>query len=328
MSRILLLIETQRNRRQVEGFLSKGHEVIPARPDRSLEENFDLAIIDAPTLRKLRGEVEQKRRQQEPVLLPFLLMAQRRRGSTPIRHLGATVDDLILRPLDKFELNARVSNLLRMREMSLGLKKEHDLVLKLAVTDDVSGYHNTRYLHRYLDRFFGSQRAAEKELTLVFFDIDNFKTVVDGHGHLLGAKSLREVAQVVNRSLSPEDRIVRYGGDEFVVILPEQGKQVSLRKVDDMRRAIDSNSFLQKEGLDVRLTASFGLATYPEDASTKRELLGEADRCLFESKHRGKNRISLKPSTELSGEELDEAAESDADGSPPASRLESAAAFR
>jgi len=87
--------------------------------------------------------------------------------------------------------------------------------------------------------------------------------------------------------------LVRYGGDEFIAILPRQNKDEALLKVNRMKHAILSTPFLQKEGIDARLTASFGLASFPQDANDKRELLAEADRCLFQSKSEGKNRISF-----------------------------------
>ena len=211
----------------------------------------------------------------------------------PSRHLGRVVDDLIIRPLNEKELQARVANLLRMRRWSLDLKKEHDRVMKLAVTDDVSGFNNTRYLHRYLDRLLDGASERPTEVCLVFFDLDNFKHLVDSHGHLLGSKALREVAQTVAHVLGEEDRLVRYGGDEFIAILPRQSKDEALLKVNRMKHAILSTSFLQKEGVNAHLTASFGLAAFPEDASDKRELLAEADRCLFQSKTEGKNRITF-----------------------------------
>lgn len=163
----------------------------------------------------------------------------------------------------------------------------------LSVTDDVSGFHNTRFLHQYLDSCLSQGNGQVKQLCLVFFDLDSFKNVVDTHGHLLGAKVLMEVAHVVNRHLDAEDRIVRYGGDEYVVILPKQGKDQALAKVEAIKQSISSTPFLREESINVRITASFGLAMFPHDASDKRQLLAEADRCLFSSKQNGRNRITL-----------------------------------
>jgi diguanylate cyclase (GGDEF)-like protein len=291
--RILIQVKSKRDRHFLEDWLSGKYEIVSANTEELLRERFDLAIIDGPSLKQLASMVRSRRREEQPVLLPFLLLTYRRLGRKPTRHLGRLVDDLIVRPIDENELRARVANLLRMRRFSLELKKEHDRVLKLSVTDDVSGFNNTRYLHRYLDRVLGAPDARKEELSLVFFDLDNFKRVVDEHGHLLGSKVLKEVAQTVHHQLDEDDRVVRYGGDEFVVILPRQGSERALTKVRRIKRALTTTSFLNKERRNVRLTASFGLATFPHDAHDKIELLAAADNCLFHSKASGKNRISV-----------------------------------
>jgi diguanylate cyclase (GGDEF)-like protein len=291
MDRVLLQVKQKRDRRRLGDWLSKSYHIILPDPEHPLEGEFDLVIIDGPSLKQWRTKVRERR--DDPTFLPFLLLTVRRRGNLPTRLLGQVVDDLILRPLDEKEVQARVANLLRMRRWSVDLKKEHDRVMKLAVTDDVSGFNNTRYLHRYLDRLLENPAARPAEVCLVFFDLDNFKRLVDEHGHLLGSKALREVAQAIARVLDEDDRLVRYGGDEFIVILPRQNKEEELLKVARMKKAIGSTPFLQKEGINAALTASFGLASYPEDARDKHELLAEADRCLFQSKTEGKNRITF-----------------------------------
>jgi diguanylate cyclase (GGDEF)-like protein len=291
--RILIQVKNRRDRHLLEDWLAPTYEIISAHTDNLLDERFDLAVVDGPSLKLFHSKIRARRKAEEPVLLPFLLLTFSRANSTPMRHLGKLVDDLIVRPIDENELRARVANLLRLHRLSLELKKEHDRVLKLSVTDDVSGFNNTRYLHRYLDRFLSAPDAHETELSLVFFDLDNFKRVVDTHGHLLGSKVLKEVAQAVHHELDQDDRIVRYGGDEFVVILPRQGKAQALAEVQRLKRAITRTPFLQKEKINVHVTASFGLATFPHDAHDKRELLAAADDCLFRSKADGKNRISV-----------------------------------
>lgn len=162
-----------------------------------------------------------------------------------------------------------------------------------SVTDDVTGFHNTRFLHQYLDHCLAEENAEPKHLSLIFFDMDAFKSVVDTHGHLLGAKVLREVAHVVHGALDEHDRVVRYGGDEFVVVLPRQNREQALAKASRMREAISLARFLAEEGIHLKVTASFGLAVFPDDATDKKELLLRADERLFRSKKEGKNRISV-----------------------------------
>jgi diguanylate cyclase (GGDEF)-like protein len=293
MDRVLLQVRKKKDRRRLEDWLAPTCHLILPDPEHPLEGDFDLVIIDGPSLKELRPKVRRRRAAEAPVFLPFLLLTVRKASSMPSRHLGRVVDDLIIRPLNERELQARVANLLRMRRWSLDLKREHDRVVKLAVTDDVSGFNNTRYLHRYLDRLIENPAGKPTQVCLVFFDLDNFKRLVDTHGHLLGSKALREVAQAVVHVLGEEDRLVRYGGDEFIAILPRQTKDEALLKVNRMKQAILSTPFLQKEDINARLTASFGLAAFPEDATDKRALLAEADRCLFQSKLEGKNRITF-----------------------------------
>jgi len=293
MQKVLLQVKKRRDRRRLEEWLSKSYHILLPHQEKPLEEPFDLAIIDGPFLRQLRGQVRARRQAEAPLFLPFLLLTVRRSSSMPGRHLGRVVDDIIVRPLNERELQARVANLLRMRDWSLDLKREHDRVMKLAVTDDVSGFNNTRYLHRYLDRLMEGAHQKPVEVSLAFFDLDNFKNLVDQHGHLLGSKALKEVAQAVAQVLDPDDRLVRYGGDEFIVILPRQTKAAALAKVELMKEVIASTPFLQKEKINARLTASFGVASFPQDVADKHELLAEADRCLFRSKNEGKNRVSF-----------------------------------
>jgi two-component system cell cycle response regulator len=305
MYRVLLLIRNKRNRQALESSLEKEFELVhdeldgPAPADtfaqrvQQLQGDFDLAIIDGPMLKRLQSKVRKRREAEAPVFLPFLLLTVRHKGNIPVRALGNVVDDIIVKPIHRGEILARVENLLRRRKLSLEYKKEHDTVTRLTVTDDVTGFHNTRYLRRYMDKFFGAQKLRGKRLSLVFFDVDNFKDVVDTYGHQMGSKVLREIAQAVNRVLDPEDRIVRYGGDEFVVILPGQDKPAASSKVELMREAISGTEFLDKEQHFVRVTASFGVATFPHDARDEESLLAAADECLFQSKREGKNRITL-----------------------------------
>jgi diguanylate cyclase (GGDEF)-like protein len=165
----------------------------------------------------------------------------------------------------------------------------HERVRALTVTDDVTGYFNARFLHQTL----GELIEASTETSLVFLDMDHFKRIVDAYGHPLGGKVLQEVAGVIGSQLDPGDSLVRYGGDEYVILLPGQEKEAALEKVERIRSALISNRFLVEEGHDVAVTASFGIAHYPRDATDVKELLRNADLSLYRSKDRGKNTITV-----------------------------------
>src|SRR5438128_8217230 len=129
MDRVLLQVKKKKDRRRLEDWLSKSCRILLPGSEHPLKEEVDLVIIDGPSLKQLRSKVRAMRKAQEPVFLPFLLLTVRRRGSVPARHLGRVVDDLFVRPLNERELEARVANLLRMRNWSTDLKKEPDRVM-------------------------------------------------------------------------------------------------------------------------------------------------------------------------------------------------------
>uniref|UniRef100_A0A7V6DPI6 diguanylate cyclase n=1 Tax=Desulfobacca acetoxidans TaxID=60893 RepID=A0A7V6DPI6_9BACT len=160
--------------------------------------------------------------------------------------------------------------------------------------DEVTGFYNTRYLSVKLDKFIADVLSRQNtELSVVFLDIDNFKNVVDTYGHLQGSRVLAEVARVIHGVLGPEDGLVRYGGDEYIVLLPGQSQAQALMLTRRMRRALKEFSFLAAEGRNIKLTASFGIATLPQDARDKETLLLIADRAMFGGKGRGKDCIVM-----------------------------------
>ena len=132
--------------------------------------------------------------------------------------------------------------------------------------------------------------------------MDNFKKVVDTHGHLLGSKVLVEVAKVIGRLLNPEDSLIRYGGDEFIILLPHRDKQAAFEFTSRLRRALNHSCFLIEENINLHLTASYGIATLPEDAKNKADLLKLADAALFSSKGRGKDMIMTGEALKGSGQ--------------------------
>jgi diguanylate cyclase (GGDEF)-like protein len=157
--------------------------------------------------------------------------------------------------------------------------------------DEVTGFFNTRYLIHELDRLIPQCLNRGEHFSVVFLDLDNFKTVVDRYGHLRGSKVLGQVARVLHGGLGPEDSLVRYGGDEFIILMPRRAQPDALETTRRLRRTLNQTSFLQDEGLSIKVTASYGIASLPEDARDREKLLLIADRAMFGSKDRGRDRI-------------------------------------
>jgi diguanylate cyclase (GGDEF)-like protein len=162
------------------------------------------------------------------------------------------------------------------------------------IQDDLTTSFNRRYLDAYLDEELERDRRYGRSFSVLFFDLDHLKDVNDRHGHLAGSRVLREVAQLIQSKLRKSDRIFRYGGDEFVVTLPETGAEGALRVAHRLRRAVRSHHFLAAEKLVVTLTASFGVATFPHDGSSQEELIRTADQAMYRVKTHTRDGVAAR----------------------------------
>jgi diguanylate cyclase (GGDEF)-like protein len=155
--------------------------------------------------------------------------------------------------------------------------------------DDLTGLYNYRYLDLTLSREVKRAERYGAHLAVLFLDLDFFKTVNDTHGHMVGSKVLSEVGALLKQSVREEDTVIRYGGDEYTVILVETDATGAAVVAERIRRSIAEHRFLGGEGFDIHVTASIGCACYPEDTSTKSGLLELADQAMYRGKASGKN---------------------------------------
>jgi diguanylate cyclase (GGDEF)-like protein len=162
------------------------------------------------------------------------------------------------------------------------------------IQDDLTTAFNRRHLDAYLEEELDRDRRYGRTFSLLFFDLDHLKEVNDQHGHLAGSRVLREVARLIQGKLRKSDRIFRYGGDEFVVTLPETGAEGALRVAHRLRRAVRSHRFLVAEGMSVTLTASFGVATFPHDGSSQEELIRAADQAMYRIKTQSRDGVAAR----------------------------------
>jgi len=165
-------------------------------------------------------------------------------------------------------------------------------IQRMNVTDEYTGLYNARYLHQILEELIENSARQNAEFAVVFVDIDNFKRVVDTHGHLLGTKMLKELGQTITDCLFEKDILVKYGGDEYVIILPESNKKEAKKLTEKILSAIRETTYLQSESRPVKATASFGIAMYPSDAGTKKDLLILADKTMYRVKNTTKDAVA------------------------------------
>jgi diguanylate cyclase (GGDEF)-like protein len=161
----------------------------------------------------------------------------------------------------------------------------------LSVTDDLTQLYNSRYLNQVLRRETKRASRSGRPLSLLFMDLDGFKSINDSHGHLFGSRALVEAADVVRKSARETDVCARFGGDEFAVVLPDTGGEGAYAVGERIRERIAAHAFLAEDGLRIRLTASVGVATLPDVAASAEELLKAADQAMYRVKDAGKNGI-------------------------------------
>jgi diguanylate cyclase (GGDEF)-like protein len=164
---------------------------------------------------------------------------------------------------------------------------------ELTITDDCTSLYNARHLNSILEtEIYRSQRYGY-EFSLIFLDLDHFKYVNDTHGHLAGSKLLAEIGEVLKDNCRLIDFAFRYGGDEFVILLPQTSKESAGVVARRMHKLIREKSWLNSEGLDVRVTTSAGVATYPSDSKTKAQLLHLADEAMYSVKNTTRDRVAV-----------------------------------
>jgi diguanylate cyclase (GGDEF)-like protein len=164
---------------------------------------------------------------------------------------------------------------------------------QLTITDDLTKLFNSRYLNLYIGREIKRCKRHGIPLAVIFLDLDGFKGINDLYGHLAGSRTLAEVGSILAVSVRETDVLARYGGDEFVVVLPETPAAGALVIAERIRRAIEQHAFLQAQGVQARISASLGIASYPDHALTPEGLIQKADQAMYRVKERDKNGIEV-----------------------------------
>jgi diguanylate cyclase (GGDEF)-like protein len=218
----------------------------------------------------------------------------------PIAEFYCIVLDYGLEPSKQQELDFLFRVFYPLCQLHLRYRRSQSLIY----TDDLTGLYNARYLEEAIDNEVRRAERFGTHFSLLFVDLDNFKSINDKFGHLAGSSVLQQMRDVLKQGLRDIDSVIRYGGDEFVIILLGATSDKAFLAAERLRRAVEESRFMLDDGHHVSLTASIGVATFPDHAATKKELLKLADTSMYRSKKTGKNKVNLyKPDDKEDHEE-------------------------
>jgi two-component system cell cycle response regulator len=260
---------------------------------RAAEGNYDLVIIslalenhDALRLASQLRSLERSRN------LPILAICESEDSARMIRGLEIGVNDYLMRPIDKNELHARVRTQIRKKRYTERLRDNVQMSIEMAITDALTGLYNRRYMESHLTALVEQAAARGKPLTALVLDIDYFKSINDTHGHDAGDDVLREFATRIRKSIRGIDLACRFGGEEFVIIMPETDMGVATIVAERLRRRIATEPFSVQQGTNqLEVTISIGIATLDTADDNAGSILKRADQALYRAKRDGRNRV-------------------------------------
>jgi two-component system, cell cycle response regulator len=296
--RVLIVDDRASSHERIAAVLANEHEVeVEANPNQALfraaDGNFDLVIVslglqnfDALRLCSQIRSLERTRN------TPILAVTEPDDTARMVRGLEIGVNDYLMRPIDKNELLARARTQVRKRRYTERLRDSVQMSIEMAITDALTGLFNRRYMESHLATLIEQAKSRGKPLTALVLDIDYFKAINDSHGHDAGDDVLREFALRIRRSIRGIDLACRYGGEEFVIVMPETDMAVAAMVAERLRRRIAADPFAIQQGArSIPVTISIGIAGVRGREDSAAALLKRADQALYRAKRDGRNRV-------------------------------------
>jgi two-component system, cell cycle response regulator len=294
-SRILVVDENERQARRICRYLEGLHR--PMSLGEATQMGIASSMVDVLIVSLSNEKVDGLRlcaylRSAEATRdLPILVVAEPDDQKRAVRALDLGASDIILKPIDSEELNARVKTQVRKKRYLDALRSRLDQSMELAVTDQLTGLHNRRYMRNQLDGFVQRTSMGDGPVSVLLADLDHFKRINDIHGHSVGDEVLKEFARRLQENVRPKDLACRYGGEEFVVIMPDTDVELAAAAAERLRRVIGETPFAVGRGDMLRVTMSGGVAATRAAGESVDYLLRRADDALYRAKGAGRDRI-------------------------------------
>ena len=298
MTRILVVDDHEDNVELLRARLAaRGYEVETARDglealDRVAARAPDLILLDV-MMPKLDGIETTRRLKADPSLpfIPIIMQTALETTEDKVEGLDAGADDYITKPIDFAELEARVKSLLRIKALQEELASANASLRRMSQTDGLTNVDNRRHIEERLTEMYEHSARLNEPLAVVMCDVDHFKSVNDTLGHQAGDAVLRQLADVLKHTAREIDRVGRYGGEEFLVLLPAANLDDAVAFAERVREAVAARAFAY-DGGEVRRTVSIGVSAWPHpDLRHQEALVKAADDALYVAKETGRNRV-------------------------------------
>jgi two-component system cell cycle response regulator len=276
--------------------LAKSHDAFLERNTQAAllklsRHNFDVLIVSLDLAQADGLRVcSQVRSLDRTRHLPIVVLVEQGDKARLLRALDLGVNDYLIRPLDRLEMLARVKTQIKRKRHMDVLRSQLEESVEQAITDALTGLHNRRYLERHLSALLQQAVVTGRPLSLLLADIDHFKRVNDTYGHDAGDAVLREFAARFRRYTRSLDLACRYGGEEFVIVMPGTELRHACQVGERLRACIAAEAF-SVNGAIIPLTASVGLATLESAKETPESIFKRADNALYAAKRDGRNRV-------------------------------------
>lgn len=259
------------------------------------EGDFDAVLIsttlgDADGLR-LASQIKS---QEETRNVPMLVMVDEDDTRLMYKALELGINDYLTIPVDRNEMIARVRTQIRRKRYQEALRSNYQQSISMALTDGLTGLYNRHYLNTHVTNMVQESIRNKKPLALMIMDMDHFKQVNDTYGHDAGDMVLKQLAGIIVNIVRSTDLAARFGGEEFVILMPETDTQAAMITANRVREQVEATPFkINADGQTISKTISIGVATLHMQGDTGEELLKRADTMLYEAKNGGRNQVKM-----------------------------------
>lgn len=299
--KILVVDDRPSSYERVIKYLSSENSVsLVADPKEALlkaaDEEFDaclisMSLVDVDPLRLC----SQLKSLEKTRILPLVMISEIEQEDKVLRALDMGVNDFVRRPLDRNELLARVRTQVKRKRFNMKLRDSVQQTIEMAVTDGLTGLNNRRYLDNHLPGMVEKAAGRNRPLSIVMCDIDHFKQVNDTYGHDVGDEVIREFARRIKKNIRGIDLACRYGGEEFVVVMPDTDMTLAKVVAERIRSEVALHPFIAAEGShQLPITVSMGVSCLLDREDTPDRLIKRADVALYNAKRAGRNTVTVE----------------------------------